>query len=119
MQLTGCTVDTLTLSSDQLSLARSRIAAAGLSSSITVHLLDYRKMPSEWEGKFDRFVSIEMVEHVGKEFLEVYWGVVDRMLKKKDAVGVVQLTTLPEASKLKIQHGVRFCCGGKCEILMC
>lgn len=42
---TGCTVDTLTLSIQQATLARQRIAEAGLTSSITVHLLDYRAIP--------------------------------------------------------------------------
>lgn len=41
-----------------------------MTSSISVHLLDYRSMPKEWEGTFDRVVSIEMIEAVGKEFLE-------------------------------------------------
>lgn len=96
--MTGCTVDTLTLSSEQQSLAQARIAAAGLTSSITVHLLDYRNMPESWNGAFDRFISIEMIENVGREFLEVYWAVVDRALKPfGDAVGVVQVITIPEA----------------------
>ena len=41
-----------------------------MTSSITVHLLDYRAIPKEWEGAFDRLVSIEMIEAVGKEVLE-------------------------------------------------
>ena len=55
------TIDTITLSSQQLALAEERIAAAGLSHRIRVHLMDYRDMPSEWEHAFDRVVSIEML----------------------------------------------------------
>lgn len=99
VQMTGCTVDTLTLSSEQQSLAQERIRAAGLTESITVHLMDYRSIPQEWNGTFDRFVSIEMIEAVGGEFMEVYWGVVNRALKPTNAVGVVQSTTIPEASE--------------------
>ncbi|KAE9405689.1 CFS1-like protein [Gymnopus androsaceus JB14] len=91
------TIDTLTLSVAQQSLARQRIRAAGLEDRITVHLMDYRDMPSEWEGRFDRLVSIEMIEAVGREFLETYWQKVNWALKKKDAVGVVQVITIPEA----------------------
>lgn len=40
---------------------------------VRVHLMDYRSMPGEWEGVFDRVVSVEMVEAVGQEFLEVRW----------------------------------------------
>lgn len=45
-------------------MAEARIAALGLSDKITVHLLDYRKVveKKEWEGAFDAFVCIEMVE---------------------------------------------------------
>ena len=67
----GTTVDTLTLSTQQAELARKRAAAAGLSDRIRVHLMDYRNMPPEWEGAFDRVVSVEMVEAVGREYMEV------------------------------------------------
>lgn len=56
------TVDTLTLSVHQQTLARQRITAAGLQDRITVHLMDYRSMPPHWEGAFDRLISIEMIE---------------------------------------------------------
>lgn len=91
------TVDTLTLSVQQQTLARERIKAAGLQDRITVHLMDYRAMPPHWEGKFDRVVSIEMIEAVGAEFLVTYWKQVDWAMKKKDGVGVVQVITIPEA----------------------
>ena len=112
VRLTGCIIDSLTLSSEQASLARARIQEAGLEDSITVHLLDYRQAPLQsdpptlgskgagksWIGLFDRFVAIEMVEHVGREFLPEFWRVVDECLKPNgDAFGIVQLTTLPEA----------------------
>ncbi|PPQ75642.1 hypothetical protein CVT26_001622 [Gymnopilus dilepis] len=90
-------IDTITLSSAQKVLAEQRIAAEGLDDRITVHLMDYRNMPSEWKGRFARFVSIEMIEAVGKEFLERYWEVADWAMEKKGAVGVVQCITIPEA----------------------
>ncbi|KAJ7928068.1 CFS1-like protein [Mycena leptocephala] len=93
----GTTVDTLTLSVQQQSLARERIAAAGLTDRITVHLMDYRNMPAEWEGAFDRVVSIEMIEAVGSEFLVGYWKTVDWAMKPVGGVGCVQVITIPEA----------------------
>ncbi|KDR82375.1 hypothetical protein GALMADRAFT_220377 [Galerina marginata CBS 339.88] len=90
-------IDTITLSSAQKALAEQRIAAEGLSSRITVHLMDYRNMPPEWEGRFSRFVSVEMIEAVGREFLEGYWQVVDWAMEKKGSVGVVQVISIPEA----------------------
>ncbi len=93
----GTEVDTLTLSVQQQTLARERIAAAGLSDRITVHLMDYRNMPADWEGAFDRVVSIEMIEAVGSEFLAGYWRTVDWAMKPVGGVGCVQVITIPEA----------------------
>ena len=95
------TVDTLTLSAQQQALARERISAKGpaLAKRIQVHDMDYRTMPREWEGAFDGFVSVEMMEHVGKEFYAVYWKMVDWAMKKEDAVGVVQVISMPEARR--------------------
>ncbi|KAE8215265.1 hypothetical protein CF327_g1438 [Tilletia walkeri] len=95
-RLTGCTVDSLTLSVEQKALAEARIARAGLSDKITVHLLDYRDMPASWSDSFDRVVSIEMLEAVGIEFLETYFAAVSRVLKRKGGVGVFQCITMPE-----------------------
>ena len=58
----GCTVDTITLSIQQKMGAEKRIEAAGLKDKITVHLVDYRNLPPEFEHAFDAFVSVEMVE---------------------------------------------------------
>lgn len=94
----GTTVDTLTLSVQQQALAQKRISAAGLSDRIRVHLMDYRNMPPEWEGTFDRLVSVEMLEAVGEEFLETYWRIVEWALQPRTGAGVVQVITLPETS---------------------
>ncbi|KAK7469371.1 hypothetical protein VKT23_003846 [Stygiomarasmius scandens] len=91
------TIDTLTLSVHQQALARERIAAAGLQDRINVHLMDYRDMPPSWEGAFDRFISIEMIEAVGAEFIVTYWQKVNWALKRKGGIGVIQAITIPEA----------------------
>lgn len=101
------TVDTITLSVQQQTLAQERIKAAGLDDRITVHLMDYRDMPPEWEGVFDRVVSVEMIEAVGAEFLETYWKVVDWAMKLKGGVGVVQVISIPEARMSLLRHGLR------------
>lgn len=92
----GCTVDSLTLSVEQKALAEQRIAAAGLSDSIKVHLMDYRDMPAQWTDSFDRVVSIEMLEAVGIEFLHTYFACVHRVLKRQGGVCVIQCITIPE-----------------------
>lgn len=62
VRTTGCTVDTVTLSAEQKKLADERIQKAGLQGSITVHFMDYRDVPSHFGGKFDVFISTEMLE---------------------------------------------------------
>ncbi|KAK0490444.1 cyclopropane-fatty-acyl-phospholipid synthase [Armillaria novae-zelandiae] len=93
----GCTVDTLTLSIEQKTLAEERIAAAGLSDKIHVHLLDYRDIPSEWENAFDAFVSVEMLEHVGSKHYANYFRLVSFALKPHNATAVVSASTFPES----------------------
>ena len=51
----------ITLSEEQLKVARDRAAAAGVSDRVRFELMDYRRV----EGRFDRIVSVGMFEHVG------------------------------------------------------
>ncbi|KAF8488661.1 cyclopropane-fatty-acyl-phospholipid synthase [Russula emetica] len=90
-------IDTITLSENQRAHVRAEVARQGFEDRIRVHLLDYREMPREWDGSFDRVVSIEMVEAVGLENVDAYWAAIDRVLKRKNAAGVVQGITIPEA----------------------
>ena len=73
----GCRVTSLTLSDEQLRLARERVAAAGVASSVDIRLCDYRQMT----GRFDRLVSIEMFEAVGYEHYGAFFGQCSRLLK--------------------------------------
>ncbi|CAG8670239.1 10391_t:CDS:2 [Acaulospora morrowiae] len=91
---TGCKVTTLTLSVQQKNLAEERIAKAGLSSSITVLLCDYRELPASHQ--FDKIVSIEMIEAVGSQYLTTYFECCDKFLKKEGGIGVFQVITMPE-----------------------
>lgn len=58
----GCSVDTITLSVEQYTLAKERIKEAGVADRVRVHHLDYRQLPADFEKAFDAFVSIEMLE---------------------------------------------------------
>jgi len=51
----------ITLSEEQLKVARRRAEEAGVADRVRFELLDYRKV----EGRFDRIVSVGMFEHVG------------------------------------------------------
>jgi len=95
---TGCRVTSLTLSEEQKALAEERIQAAGYQDKIRVMLCDYRSLaiPVKEEDKYDKVVSIEMLEAVGAEYLETYFRCVDKLLKSEGGVGVFQCITIPE-----------------------
>jgi cyclopropane-fatty-acyl-phospholipid synthase len=73
----GCRVTTTTLSDEQYDLAVSRIADAGLSDRVQVVRKDYRELG----GVYDKLVSIEMIEAVGYEYYDDYFGACSRLLK--------------------------------------
>ncbi|KAJ1310032.1 hypothetical protein OPQ81_006785 [Rhizoctonia solani] len=101
-------VDSLTLSSEQKLLAEERIRASGVESRVRIWLMDYRCVPESWTGVFDRFVSVEMIEAVGREFLTEYWAIVERCMKPKNSVGVVQVITIPEPRYDRYIHEIDF-----------
>ncbi|KAI0667406.1 cyclopropane-fatty-acyl-phospholipid synthase [Trametes maxima] len=92
----GCEVDTLTLSVEQKTLAEARVRARGLAGRVRVHLMDYRDVPAEWAHRFDAFVSVEMLEHVGSKYYKRYFELVDFALKPTTATVVVSSSTFPE-----------------------
>ena len=99
----GCRVTTITLSQRQLDYARRRVAEAGLADRIEVRFQDYRELA----GRFDKIVSIEMMEAVGHDYLPVFCGVIDRVLKPGGLVGL-QFITCPDARYDELRKGVDF-----------
>lgn len=72
-----CRVTTTTISRNQYELARRRVDAARLQERIELRLEDYRDLT----GRYDKVVSIEMIEAVGAEHLGSYFATIDRLLK--------------------------------------
>jgi cyclopropane-fatty-acyl-phospholipid synthase len=97
VQSTGCQVTSVTLSIEQKALAEQRIRDAGLSDKITVLLCDYRSLDVPASGPYDKVISIEMLEAVGQEYLETYFGCIDKLLKKDGGIASFQCITMPEA----------------------
>jgi cyclopropane-fatty-acyl-phospholipid synthase len=60
----GCRVTTTTISPSQHALATERVRAAGLADRVTILLEDYRDLT----GRYDKLVSIEMIEAVGHQY---------------------------------------------------
>ena len=74
----------ITLSQEQLAVARRRAQEAGVADRVSFELVDYRLL----EGQFDRIVSIGMFEHVGLPNYETYFGAIKRLLKP-DGIAMV------------------------------
>ena len=89
----GCRVTTITISREQLELARSRVRAAGLAHLVDVQLRDYRDI----EGTYDAIVSIEMLEAVGAEYLGTFFETCDRALRPGGRLSL-QAITFPDAA---------------------
>ena len=99
----GCKVTTITISQAQYDEATKRIADAGLSHRVDVQLKDYRLL----EGKFDKLVSIEMIEAVGEQYLSTYFNKC-RSLLKPNGLGLIQATTIEDARYKKALNTVDY-----------
>ncbi|WP_386338203.1 cyclopropane-fatty-acyl-phospholipid synthase [Xanthomonas citri pv. citri] len=99
----GCRVTTTTISREQFELANQRIAAAGLSDRVTVLLRDYRDL----EGRFDRVVSIEMIEAIGHQYLDTYFAKVGSLLAD-DGEALIQAITIEDHRYKQALHSVDF-----------
>jgi cyclopropane-fatty-acyl-phospholipid synthase len=73
----GCRVTTTTVSAEQHERASERVEEARLSDRVTVLLEDYRDL----SGRYDKLVSIEMIEAVGHEFFDTYFRVCSERLE--------------------------------------
>lgn len=65
----GCRITTTTISQKQYDYARQKVQAAGLNERITVIKKDYRDLT----GRYDKLVSIEMIEAVGHQFYDEFF----------------------------------------------
>lgn len=99
----GCHVTSLTISRQQYELARRRIAEAGLTERIDLRLQDYRDL----EGRFDKIVSIEMMEALGHAYLPSFCAALARVLKE-DGLIALQFITCPDARYRAFRRGVDF-----------
>ena len=77
----GCRVTTTTISDEQYAHVAGRIAAAGLGERVRAVRVDYRDLPGVVGRRFDKVVSLEMIEAVGEAFLDTYIDVCNRLTK--------------------------------------
>ena len=98
VRLTG-----LTLSAQQLAFAQQRAAAEGGAGRIDLRLQDYRDV----DGRFDRIVSIEMLEAVGERYWPTYFQTLQRRLRP-GGVAVIQAITIGEPHFERYRRGADF-----------
>ncbi len=91
-RVAGVRVTGITLSEEQLKVARFRAQEAGVADQVNFELIDYREV----EGEFDRIVSIGMFEHVGAAHYEEFFGKCRELLKPE---GVMLLHTIGKFGK--------------------
>lgn len=89
----GAQVTALTLSQEQFDAVKKQVKQHSMESKITVLLEDYRSFSARTQQKFDRIVSVEMIEAVGYKYMPQYFSVVDKLLKK-DGLFVLQAITI-------------------------
>lgn len=99
----GCHVTTTTISDEQYKMARQRVQDAGLSDRIVVLKQDYRDL----RGRFDKLVSIEMIEAVGRRYLNGYLSRCAELLKPDGAM-LLQAITMPEQRYTRYAKSVDF-----------
>lgn len=87
----GCRVTTTTLSREQYDYACQQVEKAQLSDRITVLLKDYRQL----EGRYDKLVSIEMIEAVGHRYYDSYFSKCSSLLKD-DGLMLIQAITISD-----------------------
>ncbi len=109
----GCRVTTTTISDEQYDLAEKRIATSGLSHRIRLLRKDYRHLG----GKFDKLVSIEMIEAVGHHYLDTFFQICSRLLKANGMMILQAITIIDQmfdAHKRSVDFSKRYIFPGSC-----
>ena len=99
----GCHVTTTTISREQHELARERVRAAGIEGRVEVLLEDYRDL----SGRYDKLVSIEMIEAIGHQYMDNYFGKVGALLENH-GMALVQAITIEDHRYAQALRAVDF-----------
>ncbi|ESR33553.1 hypothetical protein CICLE_v10005536mg [Citrus x clementina] len=90
---TGCKYTGITLSEEQLKYTETKVKEAGLQDHIRLYLCDYRQMPEV--KKYDRIISCEMIENVGHEYIEEFFGCCESLLAEQGLL-LLQFSSVPD-----------------------
>lgn len=96
-----CKITGITISKQQYEFSKKRIEERKLSHLVEVQLIDYRSV----EGKFDKIISIEMIEAVGDKYLQTYFQKCSELLKQ-DGIFAIEAITSPDSRYEQFKKGV-------------
>jgi cyclopropane-fatty-acyl-phospholipid synthase len=100
----GCKVTGITLSKEQLEFAQARVKAENLESQIKILLCDYRDLEATTKTKYDKIVSVEMLEAVGHAYFGEFFRVCESLLKQ-DGLMLLQTITIPDQRYEMYRYG--------------
>jgi len=95
----GCHVTTTTISNEQYKYVREKIKRLKLEKNINVIFKDYRELT----GKYDKLVSIEMIEAVGHKFYDSYFQKVSELLNQNGDALIQAITIRDQRYKQAIR----------------
>lgn len=99
----GCQVSTTTISREQFRFMNQRVDDSGLADRIQVLEQDYRDL----EGKFDKLVSVEMIEAVGHEYFDTFFRKTSALLRP-DGMMLVQGIVIKDQFFAAHRHSADF-----------
>jgi len=109
----GCRVTTTTISRAQHDLALERIRNAGVGDRVQVLFKDYRDL----KGRFDKLVSIEMIEAVGHHYLNIFFRCCSHLLTEQGTMLLQAITIADQAferHKKEVDFIKRYIFPGSC-----
>lgn len=98
-----CHVTTTTISDAQLAYAKDKVERLGLSDRVTLLNKDYRDL----DGQYDKLISVEMIEAVGKSYLPSFFKQCSRLLKPSGRM-VLQAITIADQRMQRYNRDVDF-----------
>jgi len=109
----GCRVTTTTISKAQYDLAKERMRSAGVEDRVHLLLKDYRDL----KGRFDKLVSIEMIEAVGHHYLNIFFRCCSNLLTEQGTMLLQAITIADRAferHKKEVDFIKRYIFPGSC-----
>ena len=96
----GCKVMSVTISERQHAEAARRVREAGLEDRVEIRMQDYRDI----RGRFDRLISIEMIEAVGAQYLGLFFKRCSELLAPDGLMALQAITITDQAYRSAVKR---------------